>query len=116
MWGDNFDCMKTKALHPNDLLLRCMALQRDNYWVAMCIDLDLTVQADTASQARKLLKAQMASYIADAVGADDEHAYYLLHRKSPLRYIALYHFIKLLNATKRRQSYEAAMPLVPACA
>ena len=105
--------MKSKALHPNDLLLRCLALQRGSYWVAMCIDLDLTVQASTAAQARKVLKAQIASYIADAVSVDEEHASYLLQRKAPVRYIVLYHFIKLVNATKRRQSYEATMPMVP---
>ena len=105
--------MKSKALHPNDLLVRCLALQRGNYWVAMCIDLDLTVQSSTAVQARKLLKAQIASYVADAVSVDEEHASYLLQRKAPLRYILLYHLIKLVNATKRRQSYEATMPMVP---
>ena len=107
--------MKYKALHPNDLLVRCLALQREGYWVAMCVDLDLSVQASNAVQARKMLKEQIASYVADAVGVDAEHAAELLHRKAPLRYIALYYFIKLINnATKKRQSYEAAMPLVPA--
>ena len=106
--------MKRKALHPNDLLLRCIALQRGNHWVAMCIDLDLTVQADSSAQARVLLKAQIASYVTDAVSVDEEHASYLLHRKAPLRYIAMYHFIKLVNATKKRQSYEATMPMIPA--
>lgn len=105
--------MKSKALHPDDLLLRCIAMQRGKYWVAMCIDLDLTVQATTAPQARKLLKAQITSYVADAVSVDEEHAAYLLHRKAPLRYRCLYHLAKMVNATKRRQSYEAAMPLVP---
>ena len=106
--------MKYKALHPNDLLVRCLALQREGYWVAMCVDLDLSVQASNAVQARKMLKEQIASYVADAVGVDGEHAAELLHRKAPLRYIALYYFIKLINATKKLQSYEAAMPLVPA--
>ena len=73
----------------------------------------MTAQASTAAQARKLLKAQIASYIADAVGVDEKHASYLLQRKAPLRYFLLYHFIKLVNATKRRQSYEATMPMVP---
>ena len=108
--------MKRKALHPNDLLVRCLALKRNGYWVAMCIDLDLVAQADTAAQARKLLQGQIASYVADAVGVDGAHAAELLHRRAPLRYLALYHFIKLVNAarpTRRRQSYEAAMPMVP---
>lgn len=109
--------MKHKVLHPNDLLVRCLAMKRNGYWVAMCIDLDLAAQADTAAKARKLLKDQIASYVADAVGIDGAHAADLLQRRAPLRYVALYHFIKLVNAarpTPRRQSYEAAMPMVPA--
>lgn len=105
--------MKTKALHPNDLSLRCLALQRKGYWVAMCVDLDLVVQASTVGQARKLLKAQIASYVADALAEDEVHIAYLLHRKAPWRYIALYYVIKLFNATKSRLSYEAAIPMTP---
>lgn len=106
--------MKHKALHPQNLLVRCMALQRNGYWVAMCIDLDLVVQASSAAQARKLLKDQIASDVTDAVGVDGEHAADLLHRKAPLRYRAMYYGIKLVNASKRSRSYEAAMPMVPA--
>ena len=79
----------------------------------MCVDLDLVVQANTVTQARKLLKAQIASYVADAVGEDEQHVAYLLHRKSPWYYIALYRVIKLVNATKSCLSYEAAMPMTP---
>lgn len=109
--------MKRRSLHPHDLLVRCLAMKRDGYWVAMCIDLDLVAQADTAAQARKLLNGQIASYVADAVGVDSAHAADLLHRRAPLRYVALYHFIRIVNATRptrKRQSYEAAMPMVPA--
>jgi hypothetical protein len=106
--------MKSKRIfHPSDLVLRCIALQRSQHWVAMCIDLDLVVQADTASQARKLLREQMNSYVADAVTIDNEHAADLLERKAPLRYILLYHFIKLMHTTRRKQSFETALPLVP---
>lgn len=114
MARDNSRPMKRRVLHPNDLLLRCLALRRDGYWVALCIDLDLAAQADTAAQARKLLKEQIASYVTDAVGVDSEHAHTLLRRRAPLRYLALYHWIKLVNATRARQSYEAAVPMVPA--
>jgi hypothetical protein len=101
-------------LHPHDLVLRCLAMQRGNYWVAMCVDLDLAVQADTQTQARSLLSAQMSSYVADAVGVDNAHAADLLRRKSPLRYRALYYMLRLVHTTRSHLSYEAAMPMVPA--
>lgn len=106
--------MRPQPLHPSDLVLRCLALQRQGYWVAMCVDLDLAVQADTLTASRQLLRAQVASYVADAVGTDSTHASELLHRKAPLRYRVLYHLIKLVHATQRRQSFETAIPMVPA--
>lgn len=105
--------MKNRHISPESLVLRCLALQRPGYWVAMCIDLDLTVQATTVAQARKLLKEQMTSYVSDALTVDSEHASVLLKRKAPLRYRLMYHCIKFMNAHKRKQTYEAAMPLVP---
>lgn len=106
--------MKNHSISPESLVLRCMALQRRGYWVAMCIDLDLAVQATTVAQARKLLKEQMATYVTDALTVDAEHAGVLLKRKAPLRYRLMYRFSKLVNTHKRKQTYEAAMPLVPA--
>lgn len=109
--------MRNKRIfHPSDLVLRCLALKRDGYWVAICIDLDLVVQADTAPQARKLLRDQMQSYVTDAVTIDSQHALDLLKRKAPLRYRLLYHFIKMVHSTRRKQSFETALPLMPACA
>ena len=108
--------MKNSLISPESLVLRCLALQRHGYWVVMCIDLDLAAQADTVAQARKPLKEQMTSYVTDALTVDGEHASVLLKRKSPLRYRVMYHCIKLLNAHKRKRTYEAAMPLVPAAA
>lgn len=105
--------MKKHQLNPEKLVLRCMALQRKGYWLAMCIDLDLAVQADTAQKARELLKQQMATYVADALTIDSEHAGELLRRKAPLFYRAMYYCFKFLNAHKRKLTYEAAMPLVP---
>lgn len=106
--------MKANRLQPSDLVLRCLAFERRGYWVAMCIDLDLAVQADTAAQARKKLREQMVSYVEDALSVDADHAAYLLNRRAPLRYFARYYFYKLLNHAKKRGTYEAAMPMVPA--
>ena len=106
--------MTKRHFYPQKLMLRCLALERSSYWVAMCIDLDLVAQADTAAQARKLLKDQIVTYVTDALTVDEQHANVLLKRKAPLRYRLMYHGIKLLSAHKRNQTYEAAMPLVPA--
>jgi hypothetical protein len=105
-----------KHIHASDLVLRCIALERRGYWVAMCIDLDLTVQADTWPQARKLLRGQIASYVSDAIGVDNEHARSLLSRKAPLRYFAMYYYAKLIHSAKRVLCFDAAMPLTPAIA
>lgn len=91
--------------------MRCMALKRDRYWVAICLDLDLAVQATTVEQARKLLREQMRCYVEEAVTVDAEHAGYLLNRKAPLRYFAMYYGIKWLNHAKRWLTYETAMPI-----
>ena len=80
----------------------------------MCIDLDLAVQADSSAQARRLSHAQMMSLVAEAVTIDSDHASELLHRKAPLGYRVLYHLIKLVHSTRHKQSFEAALPMVPA--
>jgi hypothetical protein len=110
-WWDT-QSMKKKKLHPSDLVLRCMVIQRKGgYWVGMCIDLDLVVQADSFKQAQALLREQMVSYLKEAFTVDKEHASYLLSRRAPLRYFALYYGIKWVNHAKRWLSYEAALPL-----
>lgn len=100
-----------KKLHPSDLILRCFALQRAGYWVAMCVDLDLAVQADCASDAKRLLNEQIARYVAEAYGEDESFAAQLLGRRAPLRYFAAYYAIRWFNRAKRFFSYETAMPL-----
>jgi hypothetical protein len=108
--------MQATAFLPRDLLLRCLAMERKSYWVAMCIDLDLTVQASTQSEAQQLLSEQISSYVGDALGQDLAHADYLLRRRAPLRFIVLYHLLSCVSATKRLRSYRSPMPLIPAVA
>jgi hypothetical protein len=101
-------------IHPARLVTRCLALRRGRYWVAICLDLNLVAQADTLPQVKRLLNAQITSYIADAMTIDAGHAEYLLTRKAALRYRLLYRFAKLVHDTHRRLSFETALPLVPA--
>jgi len=103
--------MKIKKLHPLNLVMRCIVLKRRGCWVAICVDLDLAVQADTHAQAKKLLSEQMRSYVEDSLTVDAEHAPHLLTRKAPLAYIAMYYGIKWLNRAKGWLSYETALPL-----
>jgi hypothetical protein len=106
--------MKRQKLHATNLVMRCMAMQRKGYWVALCLDLDLAAQASTVEGAKKLLREQMRSYLEDAMTIDTEHGAYLLKRRAPLRYLALYYAIKWFNHAKQRLSYEAALPVMPA--
>ncbi len=105
--------MNHKTLHPSDLIARCLLMQRDTYWVAMCIDLDLAVQASSAVEAQKLLREQMISYVSEAIEIDQAHAAELLHRRAPVGYFVMYYVAKLLSVTKKHQSYESAMPMAP---
>jgi hypothetical protein len=100
-----------KKIHPSDLILRCFALRRNDYWVAMCVDLDLAVQANSAHEVKRLLREQIVSYVSDAFGDDEQFAVQLLSRRAPLRYFAFYYGIKWFNHAQRYFSYETAMPL-----
>lgn len=108
----------SRNIRAKDLVLRCFALKRGGYWVAMCIDLDLAAQADTFAQAKKLLTEQMRSYVADALTVDSANAQTLLRRKAPLHLIALYHAIVVVKALHLKWSnvsqYTAPMPMIPA--
>jgi hypothetical protein len=101
----------TKKIHPSDLILRCFALRRNGYWVAMCVDLDLAVQADSAHEVKRLLREQIVSYVSDVYGDDQQFAVQLLSRRAPLRYFAIYYGIKWFNHARRYFSYETAIPL-----
>lgn len=103
--------MKRNRLVPSDMVVRCIAMRRNGYWVAMCVDLDLAVQADTIAQARRLLREQICSYVDDALSVDAEHASVLLKRRAPWRYVAMYYASKWLHLAKRWLSFEAAMPV-----
>jgi hypothetical protein len=67
-----------------DLILRCYAKKRDTQWVAICVDLCLAAQADTADKARQMLVIQIKSYVEEALTVDREFAAELLSRKAPI--------------------------------
>lgn len=77
-----------------ELVLRCYLKHRDNQWVAVCIDLCLAAQADTAADARRRLEAQIVDYVEEALTVDKAFAAELLRRKAPL-YQRLEYFLLL---------------------
>lgn len=112
--SDNCFTMKT-----GDLLIRCLALQEGDHWVAVCLPFDLAAQARTLPEAKVALREQIASYLRDAlVGVDQQHASYLLRRRAPLKYWVMYW---LAGAARRilhdghLRRFKTAVPLAPAC-
>jgi hypothetical protein len=108
----------SQKMQLSDLLLRCFTLKRGKYWVAMCVDLDLTVQADTSTQARQLLSEQIHSYITDALSVDAQHVAKLLKRQAPWRFRMLYQAMVVLKTAHVKwanmSQYIAPIPLIPA--
>ena len=71
--------------------LRCYAKKEQSHWVAVCIDLSLAAQADTANEAIEKLEAMIDSYINEALGIHKDYAKQLLSRKAPLSQMLSYY-------------------------
>ncbi len=67
-----------------DLMVRCMAWQEGDLWVAACIDFTLAAQANSLDEVRSKLHHQIAAYVNEAVTIDAAHAEELLTRHAPL--------------------------------
>ena len=67
-----------------DLIIRCYVKQTGSYWVGVCVDLCLAVQADSIDEAKRKLEAQIVSYVEEALTVDRAFAAELLSRKAPL--------------------------------
>ena len=80
----------------NKFIARCYAKRIDGQWVAICIDFALVTQGDTFDEARRLLEAQIDSYIEDAYTVDRQYARELLSRRAPLVYRLEYHSLRLI--------------------
>lgn len=64
-------------------LLRCYARGTAGKWEAMCIDLDIAVEAGTRAEVEKLLEEAVLSYIQDAVAENPRQIERLLSRRAP---------------------------------
>lgn len=77
--------------------LRCFAVLSEGQWSAVCLDLSLAAQADSAEEAIESLRSQISSYVADAQsgGRDDAHGQYLMARGARLSLWIQYYYIKV---------------------
>lgn len=103
-------------MHPEDLIVRCMARREGDVFVAVCLDLTLAAQGATLHEARSRLHAQIADYVKEAFTIDREHTVELLTRKAPLLHRFHYHLCKLrarMRPALRRFVYAEALPLRP---
>ncbi len=106
-------------MHPEDLIVRCMARREGDVFIAVCLDLTLAAQGATLSEAREKLHAQIESYVRDAFTVDRKHAVALLTRKAPLLHRIQYRFCQMrarVRPALRRFVYDEALPLRPAFA
>jgi len=99
-----------------DLVLRCYLKQSDGQWVAICVDLCLAAQADTASDARRKLESQIVSYVEEALTVDRDSASELLSRKAPIGQRIEYALIRVahdLHLLKRNlgQVFKTILPV-----
>lgn len=99
-----------------ELVLRCYIKPADGHWVAICIDLCLAAQAETAIDARRKLESHIFSYVEEALTVDREFAGELLSRKAPvgqrLEYFAILTLYQLrLLGNGMGQAFKTILPV-----
>ena len=78
-------------------LIRCMAYKSNNLFIAVCLDLSLSAQAETMDEAMSKLDAQIKDYVAEAL-ADPNYTHQLLNRSAPLSLWMKYYWLRFLSA------------------
>ena len=109
-------------MRPEQLVVRCYAVSKQNYWVAFCLDFTLAAQGETFDQAKANLDAQIREYVHDALaGEDRQHGPYLLSRRAPMGDWIKYYLVRLRYRFRRRlgsprtyKLFKEVMPVVPA--
>lgn len=109
---------------PVQLVVRCLAERRDNYWQIFSLEFGLAIQADTLPDAKRRLESAISSYVYDAlVGDDREHARDLLNRKATWGvylkyYLADIHLLvqNIWGASNDTVVFSRPLPLTPVCA
>lgn len=80
----------------DDFTLRCYASkEQDGSWYAICLNLNIFVQADTCEQAREKLHSAIMDYIKVAVEDHGQHLKDLIPRRAPLYFYFIYYMYKI---------------------
>lgn len=112
-----------RIMKTSDLILRCyLERESDGSWFAICLDLNLTSQADSAKEAKEKLHTHIARYVREALTVDKDYLEDLLPRRAPLNFFIRYYAIKaisMLRGINRQQRpvkriFNERLPVVPA--
>ena len=87
-----------------DLKLRCFAVQEQDAWVAVCLELCLAAHGDSFEDAHKNLYSMIVDYMRDALN-DHEHVNDLIPRKAPLSSYCHYYFIKFVSSLVKLRNW-----------
>lgn len=70
--------------------LRCFARSDERGWEAICVDLDIAVEADTFENVRTVLIEAVQAYIQTALKQEPDVCHQLLSRRSPFHVRAMW--------------------------
>jgi hypothetical protein len=87
--------------------LECIAHGSGHDWQAICLDLDIAVQADSLHDVTRILEQAVRSYLEDAMMQDEQIRRAMLNRSAPFRVRAAW-AMRLFMATlfRRRQDQD----------
>lgn len=105
-------------MKPVELRLKCLAEQKEHYWQAFCLDLNLAVQGDSFDEVKTKLEHIIKSYVYDAlVGEDKEFISQLIPRRAPASIWLKYYKAVLMHRVFRTidgiTTFIEPLPLVP---
>jgi hypothetical protein len=80
------------------MMIRCLIQKDGPLFVAMSLEFGLASQANSLSEAKSKLEGQIDEYLSDARHADsEEKRKYLLDRKGPWQWFAVYYVALALS-------------------
>ena len=87
---------------PSDLILRCYGYRSNNVWTAICLDLNLVVEAENQKDLKDKMHDVIESYIETVLDTDDKESIAeLMMRKAPLKDWIVYYSISALSLLKK---------------
>lgn len=112
---------RADQVRPADLVLRCYGRRSgraSHRWVAHCIDLDLWAVGEDWEKTRHSLEHAIEGYLETVLETGERSSIpALLRRRAPLRFVLLWHAIRLLNLISRNsirplgsRSFEEPIP------